>query len=254
MNRELLKRLQKISHRLNMDKTEVAQEFTSQLRQKLAARGYRADLTLTTDAKDTSGRFLAAVAFNSQLGHPDEKDIMSIVSQAYPKHDIDWELTQVDSDLGIVLIPLTPSTEVVPVQSVTEIPPEFVSIGAGIYKRAADASGRVNEIWTLKRTDNGLALFRNNEDMDVQAGDDNEMKAGDAVKTPHGIGRILRFDDTGNAIVQVGNAQRLVAKADLLPYRMEKEKQSLVDYFAQAYGDKEFARALVEQYSSQKKK
>lgn len=252
MNRALLQRLQKISHRTNMDKTEVAKEFITSLKEKLAARGYRADLTIATDAKDTSSRFLASIAFNPALGHPDEKDVMAIVAQAYPTHDVDWELAEVDSDLGIVLIPLAPSTEVVPVQSISQIPEEFVSIGAGIYKRAVDTTGQAQEIWTLKRTDSGLALFRTQDDMDVQATED-EFKAGDVANTPHGPGRILRFDDMGNALVQVGNAKRLVAKDDMRPYKLEKEKKSLEDYFAQAYGDRDFAKSLVDTYSKNRK-
>jgi hypothetical protein len=246
-----LKRLQKISHRLNRDKTEVAEEFVSGLKKALGARGYRADLALSTDAKSTQRSFRASVAFDPQLGHPSDKDVVTLIAQAYPTHEINWDLAQVDSDAGIVLIQLEPSTEVIPVESITKIPPEFKSIGTGLYKRAVDETA--NEIWTLKRTDDGLALFRNQDDLEVTA-DKEGLKAGDIANTPYGPGRIVRFDEVGNAFVQIGNKQRLVAAKELGMYSIEKEKKKLTDYFSEAYGDPDFAKALTEDYSDRKKK
>jgi hypothetical protein len=246
-----LKRLQKISHRLNRDKTEVAQEFVSGLKAALAARGHRADLSLATDARSTLGSFRASIAFDPQLGHPTDKDVVTVTAQEYPNHDINWELAEVDSEAGIVLIQLEPSTEVIPVESISKIPPDFKSIGTGLYKRAIDETA--NEIWTLKRTDDGLALYRSPDDIEVTA-DKDALKAGDIANTPYGPGRILRFDDVGNAFVQIGNSQRLVAAKELGMYSIEKEKKKLSDYYSEAYGDPDFAKALVEDYADRKKK
>jgi len=253
MDRARMKKLQAISHRLHRDRTSVATEFVTGLKAVLAKRGYRADLQISTQAKSTASRFSAAVPFDVQLGHPSEDDLMALVAQAYPMHEIDWELVEVDSDNGVVLLNLQPATEVVPIKSISEIPPEFKSIGTGLYKRAADASGNVHEIWTLKRGDDGLVLYRNNDDVEIEAKDEG-FKAGDVATTPYGPGRILRFDDMGNAFVQVGNNKRLVAGKELGIYSIEKEKKKLTDYYAEAYGDPEFARALTENYDTRKKK
>jgi hypothetical protein len=249
-----MKRIQAISHRLHRDRTSVATEFVTGLKAALAKRGHRADLAISTDAKSTANRFTASVPFDVQLGHPAEEDLMTLVAQSYPNHEIDWEMVQVDSDLGVVLLTLEPSTEVVPIASISEIPPEFKSIGTGLYKRAADASGNVQEIWTLKRGDDGLMLYRNNDDVEIEANDDSDFKAGDVANTPYGPGRIIRFDELGNAFVQVGNNKRLVAAGELGIYSIEKEKKKLTEYFSEAYGDPEFAKALTDNYDTRKSK
>jgi hypothetical protein len=252
MDREKMKRLQAISHRLHKDRTSVASEFVTGLKAALAKRGYRADLKISTEAKSTVSRFQASVPFDVQLGHPSEDDLIALVAQSYPTHEIDWKLIEVDSDLGVVLLDLQPSTEVVPVKSISEIPPEFKSIGTGLYKRAVDSTGNVQEIWTLKRGDDGLVLYRNNDDVEIEAKEEG-FKAGDVANTPYGPGRILRFDDMGNAFVQVGNKKRLVAAKELGMYSIDKEKKKLTDYYTEAYGDSEFAKALTDKYDTRKK-
>jgi hypothetical protein len=247
MQNKKMRKLQQIAHRNNVDKTELANEFLSTLKNKLAKRGYRADLALSTDAKSTAGTFQAMIAFDVNLGHPSERDIITIVAKNYPKHEIDWELAEVDSDAGIVALSLKRSTECIPIKNLQEIPPEFVAIGSGLYKRAVDST--VNEIWTLRRGEDGLILYRNHDDVEVKA-DDNQWKAGDVVKTSHGIGKIIRFTEDGNAFVQVGNNKHLVAGFELEPYKIEDEKKKIEDYYAQAYGDSEFARALVKDYDT----
>ena len=243
-----LKRIQTISHRLHRAQTEVAKEFIGTLKAKLAARGYRADLAVTTDAKSTERTFTASIRFDTSLGHPKEDDLVSLVAQAYPNHEIDWNLAQVDSDQGVILVSLQPAVESIPVKSVSEIPPEFKAIGSGIYKRAIDNT--VSEIWTLKKGEDGLVLYRNQDDMEVKA--EEGMKAGDIANTPYGPGRILRFDELGNAFVQVGNSRHLVAAKDVGMYSVEKEKKLLTDYYANAYGDSEFAQALTKDYTPRK--
>jgi hypothetical protein len=252
MNHARMKQLQALNHRLHQDRTSVAKEFISGLRATLARRGYRADLTLSTETRSTLGRFRASVPFDVQLGHPSEEDLISLVAQAYPDHEIDWELVEVDSDLGLVLLDLQPATERIPIKNMSEIPPEFKPIGSGIYKRAVDTKGNVKEIWTLKRGDDGLVLYRNNDDVEIEAADDG-FKAGDVANTPYGPGRILRFDDKGNAFVQVGNKTRMVAGKELGLYSIDKEKKKLTEYFSTAYGDPAFAKALTENYSTHKK-
>jgi len=252
MDRKLMKRLQQISHRVNRDQTEVAKSFLGGLQKHLASRGHRADLKIATKARDTQGSFKASVKFDASLGYPTEDDLITLVAQAYPTHDIDWDLAEVDMDLGLVLLQLEPSVEVVPVESINQIPPEFKSIGSGLYKRARDASGNVNEIWTLSKSTDGLMLYRNPDDLEVNAEDESGFRAGDVVNTPYGPGRIQRFDEVGNAIVTVGSQKRLVAAGDMTPYEVNKEKKKLEDYYAEAYGDREFAKGLVEDFFSNK--
>lgn len=243
--KDLGKRLKMMSQRVNRDRTDAAKEFLSTLKKQLGERKYRADLQLVTASKSTRGRFSAEIRFNPQLGHPAEKDVITLVAQSYPSHDIDWEVLEVDTANGIVSLMLEPSVEVMPVESVKSIPAEFVSIGTGLYKRARDASGKVNEIWTLKKGEGGLALYRNPNDLEVTAEDESGFRAGDVVNTPYGVGRIQRFDDLGNAFVQVGTKQRLVGAVDLQKYDIDKERSKLKDYYAEAYGDPSFADALV---------
>jgi hypothetical protein len=255
MDRNTLRRLQKISHRENVDKTELAQNFFSALEKTLAKRGYRADLQIATDARSTKGRFTASVKFAKQLGKPDDADLMALVAQTYPTHQIDWNLVQIDPAEGIVIMPLEPSVEVVPLTNISSIPPEFKPIGTALYLRAADTSGKINEVWTLKKdSDGGLMLYRNQDDLEVTAETETEIKAGDAVNTPHGPGRVVRFDEGGNAFVQVGNQKRLVARDDMTPYKKEKEEKKLVDLYTQIYGDAQFAKELVKDYGRKDKR
>jgi hypothetical protein len=255
MNRQMLRRLQKISHRTNVDQTELAHQFFSSLEKTLAKRGYRADLQISTDARSTKGRFTACVKFAKDLGKPDEVDLLALVAQNYPTHQIDWPLIQIDQVEGVVIMPLEPSVEVVPIASLNAIPPEFKPIGTALYLRAADASGKVHEVWTLKKDpDHGLMLYRNQDDLEVTADNSAELRAGDAVNTPHGPGRIMRFDDGGNAFVQIGNQKRLVAKTDMTPYKKEKEEKKLVDLYTQIYGDAQFAQELVKDYGRKDKR
>ncbi len=237
-----LKRLQKISHRVNYDQTELATEFIGGLKAALAKRGYRADLSIATNARSTVGTFTASVRFDTSLGHPTEEDLVSLVAKSYNTHEIDWELAEVDSDQGLILMSLKPSVEMIPIKSIQEIPPEFKAIGTGIYKRAVDST--VSEIWELKRGEDGLFMYKKNDDMEVKA-DEGGFKAGDCVVTPYGIGKIVRFTDEGNAYVLCGNTKHLVCGRELEPYRIEKEKKLLEEYYSAMYGDVNFARELT---------
>jgi hypothetical protein len=75
----------------------------------------------------------------------------------------------------------------------------------------------------LKKDDSGYALYRRHDDTEVLA-TDNEYKAGDIVNTPEGLGKLIKFDEVGNAIVQVGNLRKLVAADDVKPYSIKDEK------------------------------
>lgn len=240
-----LQRLHACNHRQDVMETRVSQDIMKGLRAHLEKRGYRADLKLVTASKNTEGSFHAEVKFRADLGFPAEQDLMAIVAQSYPQHQIEWETAEVDANAGIVLLNLNQSVECVPISSMKEIPSEFVSIGAGIYKRAADTTGQVMEIWKLKKDDAGsLALYRNHDDVEVTASDE-EFRAGDVVNTPYGCGKITRFDDLGNAFVQIGNKMHLVAADEVQDYDINKERKALTDYYAQAVGDTDFANALT---------
>jgi hypothetical protein len=86
------------------------------------------------------------------------------------------------------------------------------------------------------------------DDLEVTATEEPEFKAGDPVDTPEGVGRILRFDEAGNAFVQIGSKKRLFAAEDLKTYKVSDEKSKLVQYFTDAYGDADFAKGLVEEH------
>ena len=253
MNTELLQRIKNASHRVHRSKAESENQFLSGLKAVLASRGHRADLALSTDARDTQGSFSASVRFDATLGYPTENHLLTLVAQAYPTHDIAWDMAQVDSESGIVILQLEPAMEVIPLASLDEIPAEFKPIGTGLYKRAVDASERVHEIWTLKGGDDGLMLYRNNDDLEIVA-DEEGFKAGDVVNTPEGVGKIVRFDEIGNAFVQIGNQKRLIAGSELRPYDINKEKKKLEDYYAEAFGSRDLATSMVEDFATRQKK
>lgn len=214
------------------------------LKQKLAERNYRADLKLITAAKNTVSTFDAVVKFNPSLGYPSEEDLISLVSQSYPQHQISWDLVDVSDSNGTVALVLEPAVEVIPIKTLKEIPQEFVSIGAGIYKKAADAAGNITEIWKLKKDDSGFVLYRTEDDFEVEAEREDSFRAGDVVMTSYGPGKIKKFDDFGNAIVQVGSKKHLVAAEDMHEYSSDGDHKKLQDYYTQLYGA-EFAKDLV---------
>lgn len=245
MDPKRAKRLQAVSHKVNRHQNLATKEALSAVRDKLRERGYRADLQLSVKP-GFKGRASAEVRFEPTLGHPDENDLMTLVAQEVPDYEISWDTVNVDPSLGVIYLNLEPSVEVVPVKSMSDIPSEFVALGTALYKRASSPSGDAYEIWSLKKTDGGLALFNTKEQV-VTAEETTGHRAGDVVNTPHGPGKIVRFDDLGNAFVQVGKNLRLVAEKDMQDYSITKERSKLFDYYAQLYGE-EFANALVKEY------
>jgi len=242
-----MKRLQAMSHRVNRDKTSLASEFVSTLRKKLSTRKHRADLSMSTEAKNTGGNFTAKIKFNSELGYPSENDLMVMIAQSYPTHEIRWDGIDVDEDYGLVTLMLSPSTEAVPISDISQIPPAFINIGCGLYKKAANASGSIQEIWSLKKGDEGLALYRTNDDIELTA--DDGFKAGDVVQTPQGVGIIESFDDLSNVYVKLGNKIHLICAAEVKPYDIDSEKTKLQDYYENAYGSSTYADKMTEDYS-----
>jgi len=229
---------------------QAQREFVNSVRDVMAKKGYRADLVLVGSMKSGDYDYIE-IKYNTDLGYPTEKDLMSLVSNNFKNRSIDWGTVSVDSDEGTISINLAASVDVIPLESISKIPPSFVSIGTALYRRALDSSGDTHEIWSLKKDENGdFALYKNCDDIETTAesGAENEFIAGDIVDTEYGPGKIIRFDDLGNAIVLVGSKRHLVAADEMQTYNVDKEKQKLIDYFTQAYGDPNFAKALVEKY------
>lgn len=230
-------------------KGELQNEFVASLKDYLDSRGYRADLKIINASKKhvANKPFPVEICYNPSFEFPEEQDLMALVSTAYPEHQIDWNTVEVDSKEGTIVAMINPSEEVIPLRSVRDIPSEFRAVGTGIFKRQADASGKAFEIWELKKSSDGLALIRRNQEAEIVASDDNEFKAGDVVNTPEGPGKLLKFDDAGNAFVQVGSRKRLVAADVLKKYDFNSEKGKLLQYYTEIYGE-EYAQELVKQY------
>jgi len=214
---------------------------------EMKKRPYRADLKISAASKYGSDGLSLKVRYHAPLGNPSEEDLMALTAESFEGYDIDWDTALVDPATGTIVLNLEQSVESIPLGSIRDIPSEFVSVGSGYYKRAADASGNVLEVWSLKKTDDGLALIRNMDDMEITAEEDPEVAAGALVDTPYGPGKVLRFDDAGNAFVQVGNKTRLVAKGDVALYNRNTDKKKLQDFYTQIYGP-EFAKSLVEDF------
>ena len=104
----------------------------------------------------------------------------------------------------------------------------------------------------MKKGEDGLVLYRNNDDMEVRA--EEGLKAGAVCATPYGPGRVIRFDDLGNAFVQIGSNRRLVAAKDIQKYDQGKELELLKTYYSEAYGDSDFAKSLTTDFGTRKNK
>jgi len=245
-----IEKLNAYGHGVKAKSEKTHQEFISVVSEVLAKRGHRADLVVTANTKmgDITN---VEIRYKTNLGYPTEKDLMSLVAKHFAGKEIDWDTVTVDTDAGTISLNLVNSTEMIPIKNVASIPKGFTPIGTALYRRALDPNNDVYEIWSLRKDDDGnLALFRNHDDVEITADkDEHKFIAGDVVDTPYGPGKIVRFDDLGNAIVLVGSKKRLVAAEEIKPYNIEREKQKLIDYYAQAYGDPNFAKALVEKYS-----
>jgi len=247
MDPKRAKRLQAVSHKVNHHQNLATKEALAAVRSKLRERGYRADMQFAVTAHQSTGRVNAELRFEPELGHPDEHDLVALVAQEMPDYEIEWETINVDPSMGVIYLNLEPSVEMVPIKSMSDIPSEFVSIGTALYKRASTPSSDSYEIWSLKKTDNGLALFNTKETVVTAEDESQGYKSGDVVNTPYGPGKVVRFDDLGNAFVQIGKTVRLVAEKDMGEYSISKEKQKLADFYAQIYGP-EYAALLVKEY------
>jgi hypothetical protein len=245
-----MKRVRSAIQNTPLHKDAEEKRFMDSLKKWLTAKGYRADLKMIAVDGRPKNRFSVTVRYAKELKLPTERDLMAIAAESYPQHEIDWPLTNVDQDDGIIMLVLTPSVESIPVESIEKIPPEFKAIGTGLYKRAADSTGNVHEIWTLRKGDEGLVLYRNQDDLEVKA-EEEGLKAGDVVQTPYGPGRISKFDEGGNAFVQIAGSGkvRLVAKTDMVPYDQSKEKAKLKEYYEVAFGDADLAESMTRDFS-----
>lgn len=247
--KQKVERMKAISHNVNKGEGEMKAEIINSVKSYLDKKGYRADLSLISRYKPAENRaFPIEVRYNAKFEYPNEKDLMALVAESYAGYEIDWGTAQVDTNEGLVTLNLKPSVEIIPIANIKEIPPEFIAVGTGIFKRKASASGDVMEIWELKKDGNNLSLVRKMDDMDITATEEDKFKAGDAVETPEGVGRIVRFDEVGNALVQIGSQKRLVAAEDIRPYKVNDEKSKLLQYFTEAYGDADFAKGLLEEH------
>lgn len=248
--KQKVERMKSISHHINKGEGEMKTEIINSVKNYLDKKGYRADLNLISRYKPTQNQtFPIEIRYNASFEFPNEKDLMAIVAENYAGYEIDWDTASVEPREGLVTLNLKPSVESIPIANIKEIPPEFIAVGTGIFKRKASASGDVMEIWELRKDGNNFSLVRKMDDMDITATEEDKFKAGDAVETPEGVGRIVRFDETGNALVQIGNKKRLVGAEDIRPYKVEDEKSKLIQYYTEAYGDAAFARELVDQKS-----
>ncbi|MFA5132744.1 MAG: hypothetical protein WC444_05485 [Candidatus Paceibacterota bacterium] len=213
-------------------------------------RGYRADLVVSAASKKQAKIISAVVKFDKQLGFPHENDLMALVASKFPTHQIDWATIEADTEGDTLSLNLQPKADVIPLNSVKDIPNEFKSIGSGIFKRRAVAAGNVFEIWELKREADGLSLVRKMDDVETDTENDSAevFSKGDLVETEHGAGKITDFDPVGNAIVQVGSHKRIVAQEDMKKYEPKKDQKALLEYYTSLYGA-EFAQGLIKDFS-----
>lgn len=246
--KDFIKQVVNSTNSYKREKEEWGNNFISELKAGLAVRQHRADLQLRCSV-DPVGNFPVIVKYAEIMGYPTQKDLATIVGQSFPGHEINWKLVDVDDASQTITLMLSPSEEVVNVASVQDIPKDFESIGACLYKRAENTEKSIYGIWTLKDIDGNLALIRNKDEYEVIAANDVDVgfKKGDVVSTPYGLGLFQRYDEIGNGFVQCGTVIHLVAKDGIKGYDQSKEKTKLYDFFAQIYGP-DLAKGLVEDY------
>ena len=224
-------------------KQKMRNDFFNELKDHLAKVGYRADLHIVGSKKTGENKYTVKVKFDNKLGYPQDKDLMSLVAQSYDDYEIEWQSVEVDNE-GEIYFDVVPEVEVIPLSDISKIPPEFVNVGTGIYKRASDEEKTVFEIWELRKgQDAQLALYKKNDDLEVTS-EKEQFRTGDFVKTPYGVGKIDQFDEVGNALVQIGDLKKMVAASDLFNYKIENEKKKLYEYYKEIYGE-EYAKDLV---------
>jgi len=236
----------------NSTSDNIKKEYVDTVREFLDRKGYRADLVIASKVKNFDSTLGVEIKYNAKFDFPPDRDLMALVAAVVPQYEIDWSTAVVDPDQGTIALTLRTSVESIPVKSVRDIPSEFEAIGSGIFMKKADASGRVAEIWELKKDESGgLVLSRKMDDMEVLQKEEEGFVAGDVVATSDGVGRIDKFDPSGNAYVVIGNKTRLVAADDLKPYDIKTEQTKLYEYYKAIYGD-EYAKMLLDTYSDVK--
>lgn len=237
-------------------------DLLSNVKKTLRKNSYRTDLKMICK-EASSGDFEAKVKYDIYLEYPTKQDLSAIVAQHFPTHEINWELVDVDDHDGTVTMMLSPAQEIIPLQSVRDIPKEFEAVGTGTYKRAQVADKSIYEIWSLVQNGNDYALIRNKDEYEVVSSEKFKFRKGDIVATPYGEGIFQEYDNIGNGFVQVGNRKHLVAKDELMEhylgtdkdekYNSKKDKTKEYDYFSQVYGP-EYAKQLVDSESAIERK
>lgn len=225
------------------DYKNMKDEVYTEMGDFFKGKAYRQDLHMVVDGSQKDCVVTAEVKFNSQLGFPSEEDLMALVATNMPNYQLDWETVEADTDANSLNLTLKRSAEVLPLNSIKDIPAEFTSIGTGIFRRSVTASGKVYEIWDLVRDDDGLSLQRRSSDSDVIDGDD--ILEGAVVETPYGVGRVASIDEENcTAVVQIGKYKRIVAQDEIKEYDQNKDRKKLIEYYTSVYG-KEYAELLL---------
>ena len=227
-----------------------------------SATPYRPDLRpLGNPEISETGDLILRVAFEKDFGLPNETDAARLVNHLFPEARVAHERTWIDSQTGVLRVALERIDSSLRLASRKDMPSDFTALAAGVYKKASD-----NSIWDLRlETDGSYGLYRR------EAQSEDALPLGERESKPREAGfrpgefvivagasedRVAIYkgaDENGNPVVEHEGQQGAIP-LESLRVAATLDLRELEDYYAQAYGSKEYAKALVKNVGGKKRK
>lgn len=233
-------------------------------RQRMAtAAPYRPDMRpLGNPEVSETGDLILRVAFDKEFGLPNETDAARIVNHLFPEARVAHERTWIDSQSGVLRVALERKDSSLRLASRKDMPSDFVALAAGVYRKASD-----NSIWDLRlEADGSYGLYRreaqqDGEKLPLDGIEGNPREAGFrpgefVIVAGANEDRVAIYkgaDENGNPVVEHEGQQGAIP-LESLRIAATLDARELEDYYAQAYGSKEYAKALVKNIGEKKRK
>jgi len=255
-----------------------ADNFFAGLAAGMRKRGHRTDLKIGSAPYRYDGGEYVDIKFVPELDVPPAAHLTAFLAHELPSKEIVWANIERTAN-NCLRVGIQTKEERIPLRSSTSVPPGFVRIGTGLFRKSG---GDDHRIWALEKDDSGAyALVRKEtesvEPISVEVVDSRpkeaaRLKVGAKVRTPEGTGHLVSYDRRGNPIVDLDGHRFVFRTAQVIPvhpgkdpgfppdqseeprgYSQEKEESYLVDYYTQAFGDRAYAEALVKEEQGRKR-
>lgn len=220
---------------------DIEDGLVKAVRRMRASRNHRSDLQLHKAPYRDGNRFFVDVQFNKEIGLPSKKDVFGFVASVMPNREPDLK-NSVKASNTILKVAIKAKDSFIRVNSYRDIPKEFIPVGTGLFKKADSA----HDIWELKKTADGFELIRKIEESVTPVVEEISLKSGEAVKTPEGIGLVVSLDKRGNPMVYINGSHKIFAKDSISRWDENAEAKLMQEFYEKVYGDKEFAKMLVD--------